>query len=104
MNQLSPVLAFYYGKAQADARLLPTHQSLFLALFFVWRQSGCTDLFTISRKELMPMARLQSIATYHKCIKELKAFGYIEYHPTYNYYRGSKVRLLNGEERSAGNE
>ncbi len=100
MNQLSPILAFY-GKARFDMRLLPTHQSLYLALFFLWRQSGGEDLFTISRKELMPLARLQSIATYHKCLRELKAFGYIEYHPTYNYYKGSKVRLLNYEGRSA---
>ena len=52
----------------------------------------------------MPMARLQPFAIYHKCIREVKAFGYIEYHPTYNYYKGSKVKLLNCEERGAGNE
>ncbi|QJD98247.1 hypothetical protein HH214_21380 [Mucilaginibacter robiniae] len=89
----------FYGKARFDVRLLPTHQSLYLALFFLWRQSGSADLFTISRRELMPLARLQSVATYHKCIRELKAFGYIEYQPTYNYYKGSQVSLLLGEER-----
>ena len=93
MERLTPILAFY-SKTKGDVRLLPTHQSLYLALFFLWRQSGCADLFTISRRELMPLARLQSIATYHKCIRELKSFGYIEYHPTYNYYEGSKVRLI----------
>jgi hypothetical protein len=98
MSALSPIIAFY-SKAKGDARLMPTHQSLYLALFFLWRQSGSADHFTISRRELMPLARLQSIATYHKCIRELKAFGYIEYHPTYNYYKGSQVSLLLGEER-----
>jgi hypothetical protein len=33
VDQLSPILAFY-GKARFDVRLLPLHQSLYLALFF----------------------------------------------------------------------
>lgn len=92
---LHPILAFY-AKARHDLRLLPTHQSLYLALFFLWQQGGCAEdgSVTITRSEVMPLARLLSVATYHKCIRELKQFGYIEYHPTYNYYQGSKVRLL----------
>lgn len=95
MERLAPIL-WFYQKARHDLRLLPTHQSLYLALFYLWQQNGCQEdgSVTITRREVMPLARLQSVATYHKCIRELKAFGYIEYHPTYNYYQGSKVRLL----------
>lgn len=97
MERLTPIIRFY-ARARHDTRLTPTHQSLYLALFYLWQQSGCGETFTISRRALMPLARLQSIATYHKCIRELKAWGYIEYHPSYNYYKGSKVKLLSDSE------
>lgn len=93
MKALKP-LVFFCKQSQKEARLLPTHQSLFLSLFFFWQQSGYKEPFTVSRKELMPMARIASVATYHKCIRELEAFGFIEYQPTYNYYKGSQVRFL----------
>lgn len=97
MERLAPIRSFY-AKAKHDQRLMATHQSLYLALFYCWQQSGCKGTFTVSRKQLMPLARLQSVATYHKCMRELKAFGYIEYHPSYNYYKGSQVSLLaNGD-------
>jgi len=93
MEKLRP-LVFFCKESQKEARLLPTHQSLFLALFFFWQQSGYIEPFRVSRRELMPLARIGSVATYHKCLRELESFGYIEYLPTYNYYKGSQVRFL----------
>lgn len=89
------IIAAFYARAKEDHRSTATHQSLYLALLYCYQQGGYREVITISRRELMPLARIQSVATYHKCIRELKHFGYIEYHPTYNYYKGSQVRLLN---------
>ncbi|MFT3919191.1 hypothetical protein [Cloacibacterium sp.] len=37
------------------------------------------------------------MGTYHKCIKELQNFGYIEYIQSFNPYKGSLVNLYNFE-------
>jgi hypothetical protein len=35
------------------------------------------------------------MATYHKCLKNLHALGYIKYEPSFNPYKGSHVYLFN---------
>jgi hypothetical protein len=42
----------------------------------------------------MHFSHISSIATYHKCIKELTAFGYIDYKSSYNYYEGCQVIII----------
>ena len=84
----------FYERAQNDERLSPYHLSLYLALFWSWQKSGYQSSFPVCRKFLMTLAKIQSIATYHKCIREMSDFGYIEYKPSYNYYKGSRIKLL----------
>ncbi|WP_454803175.1 hypothetical protein [Mucilaginibacter phyllosphaerae] len=45
----------------------------------------------MTRRELMAFSKIASIATYHKCIRELDAFGYIRYQPSYHPKLGSRV-------------
>lgn len=84
-----------YGKLlrliSNDDRLNPTHLSLFTGLFVHWQRSGFTSPFAITRKAMMAFSKIASIATYHKCIKELDAYGYIDYQPSYHPKRGSQV-------------
>jgi hypothetical protein len=42
----------------------------------------------------MAASRIQSRATYHKVMKDLQAFGYLEYAPSYHPVKGSSVRLV----------
>lgn len=42
----------------------------------------------------MERSKIKSIATYHKCVKQMEEFGYIEYLPSYNTYKGSQVKLI----------
>jgi hypothetical protein len=84
-------LAIFYQKIRADERILPSHASLFLALYWQWMGSNFANSIHVYRKELMVMARINSVVTYHKCIRELHAYGYIVYKPTYDYYKGSEV-------------
>ncbi len=42
----------------------------------------------------MKAAKIQGIATFHSCIKDLNNSGYIEYKPSYNPAIYSQVCLL----------
>ncbi|QEC77282.1 hypothetical protein [Mucilaginibacter ginsenosidivorax] len=74
-----------------DQRLNATHNSLFTGLFILWQRNGFASPFAVTRKALMGYSKIASIATYHKCIKELDAFGYIRYQPSYHPKLGSQV-------------
>jgi len=84
-----------YGKLlrlmSRDDRLNATHLSLFNGLFVHWQRSGFTSPFAITRKAMMVFSKIASIATYHKCIKELDAYGYINYQPSYHPKQGSQI-------------
>ncbi|GGB23744.1 hypothetical protein [Mucilaginibacter rubeus] len=78
-------------RMEKDDRLLPTHLSLFTGLFVCWQRNGFTSPFSVTRKTLMAFSKVASIATYHKCIKELDEYGYIRYEPSYHPKLGSQV-------------
>jgi hypothetical protein len=78
-------------RVRIDDRLLATHVSLFTALFIQWQQHNYKIPFPITRKELMAYSKIASVATYHKCIRELDAYGYIRYQPSFHPKRGSLV-------------
>jgi hypothetical protein len=74
-----------------DERLNATHVSLFTGLFVHWQRCGFISPFAVTRKELMAYSKIASMATYHKCISELDAYGYISYYPSYHPKLGSQV-------------
>lgn len=76
-----------------DPRLLATHVSLFTAMFVCWQRNGFIQPFSVSRKELMAFSKIASVATYHKCIRELDDNGYISYQPSYHPKIGSLIYL-----------
>jgi hypothetical protein len=84
-----------YGKLlnsiRTDERLLATHISLFTALFVQWQRNDFKSPFPITRKKLMAYSKIASIATYHKCIRELDEYGYIRYQPSFDPIRGSLI-------------
>jgi len=55
---------------------------------------GSQDPFSISRSEMMENAKIQSNATYHKCVRDLVKFGYIRYVPSYHPVIGSLVWII----------
>jgi hypothetical protein len=76
-----------------EPRLLATHVSLFTALFVCWQRNGFVQPFSVCRKELMAFSKIASVATYHKCIRELDKNGYIRYLPSYHPTTGSLIYL-----------
>ena len=78
-------------RMEKDDRLLPTHLSLFTGLFVCWQRAAFRSPFGVTRKTLMAFSKVASIATYHKCIRELDELGYIRYEPSYHPKLGSLV-------------
>lgn len=80
-------------KLSADERLTPHHVSLYITLFQFWNLNHFRNPFSISRGEVMNISKIGSVNTYVKCLKDLHAWNYIRYEPSYNPQRGSKVHL-----------
>ncbi|MFB9843954.1 hypothetical protein [Mucilaginibacter ginsenosidivorans] len=87
-------LSRLFTRFNSDDRITAWHQSLYMALFYLWLSNGTQNPLQVSRKMLMDLSRIQSIVTYHKCIRELRDYGYIKYTPSYHPTLGSQVDLL----------
>ena len=74
-----------------DHRLMATHISLFTALFVQLQRNDFISPFPVTRNVLMGYSRIASVATYHKCIRELDEYGYIGYQPSYHPVNGSLI-------------
>ncbi len=96
MDRLQELMTFMHELA-SDLRLKPTHISLCLALCHAWVRSNFQNYFQVSRSKLMAASRIQSRATYHKVMKDLQAFGYLKYTPSYHPAKGSSVCLVIGD-------
>ena len=92
MERTDP-LKLYINRMVWDNRLRPVHIALSMALCHAWITSEFKRTYNVSRRQLMQASRIQSKATYHKALRELQAFGYVEYHPSYHPVNGSSVTL-----------
>lgn len=97
MNYIKHLTGFF-EKVALDRTLNPTHISLYIALFQFWNCNRFRNPISISRDEIMRISKISSKATYHKCLKNLHALGYIKYEPSYNPFKGSHVYLFNFSE------
>ena len=82
-----------FEKFYDDDRLNPTHISLDMALFQEWNSSRFANDFFVNRRDLMRVAKIGSKSTYHRCITDLDSWGYLCYYPSYNPYKGSKIKM-----------
>lgn len=85
----------FLERVKEDSRLNPTHISLYLSLFRIWNIGRFPESFFINREEAMSVSKIGSKCTYHRCISNLTEWGYIEYFPSRNPYKGSRVKILN---------
>jgi hypothetical protein len=68
--------------------------SLYLTLVYHWMQAHYEQPFSISRRQVMQSSKIKGQATYHKVIRELHAWGYIRYRPSYHPVLGSSIYLV----------
>lgn len=93
MNYIK-LLNAVYGEFFEDDRLNATHISLYLALFQEWNLSRFAKEFFINRSDIMRASKIASKTSYHRCLVELKDWGYIQYFPSKNPYKSSKVSMV----------
>jgi len=83
----------FLNAAGDDPRIGASHISLYMALYQHWISNQCINPISIRRNEIMKTAKISGIATYHKRIKELNEYGYIQYLPSYRPKSNTKVYL-----------
>ena len=93
MNKLK-LLTYFINRVVTDKRLTTSHLSLSIALCHTWIDSGFNESYQISRRQIMHLSHIHSIATYHKVIKDLQRFAYLKYSPSYHPIKGSSVKLI----------
>jgi hypothetical protein len=77
-----------------DARVGPMHISLYVAILHLWAAQGRGKMVEISARKLMPVAKIGGVGPYHRTIRQLHAYGYVKYEPSYNPEVPSRVYLL----------
>lgn len=93
MEEVKELISFY-SAIKSDHRIGTTHISLYMALFQFYNLNRLQNPIQITRTAVMEVAKISGLATYHKCMKDLVEFGYIQYEPSYNPAINSQVRLL----------
>ena len=78
-----------------DDRLTPPHISVYMALFQAWNINRFADNFQIDRNEIMKAAKIGSLTTYTKCVRQLEEWQYLSYKPSHNPALGSRIHLYN---------
>jgi hypothetical protein len=67
--------------------------ALFHALLAYWNKYRFPEVFSINRQELMSFSKIGSPNTYLKAIRSLHRLGFIQYFPSNDPSKGSKVKI-----------
>jgi len=76
-------LSAFYRKARTDNRISTTHISLYFSLLHELNNHTDNSVFHLQRGLIMEHAKISSRVTYNKCMRELHAYGYINYRPSF---------------------
>lgn len=83
----------FFEAIENDARISITHIGVFAALLQYYAQNGSANPIHAFSYNIMRVAKISSAITYHKCIRDLSAYGYIKYEPSFNRKKGSRIYL-----------
>ncbi|ORL44923.1 hypothetical protein IIF7_13992 [Zunongwangia atlantica 22II14-10F7] len=81
-------------KFAKDDRIAVSHRSLYLAFFELWNQKHFPRNLMVNSQQVMGLAKIRSRTTYHKLVRELKHWGYLQYHPSSSPKIGSVVNMF----------
>jgi len=90
MNAAELILGFM-ERVGDDPTMGPSHIGLYLAIVLAWERQGCRSPVSVYSRGLMRVAKVSAAGTYHKCMRDLRAAGYIRYVPSYNPMLGSLI-------------
>lgn len=97
------LLADFFSAIRGDQRVRPTHIGLYATLVHCWHLQDHPDCLAARPEEIMRWAKISAISTYLRYLRELDAFGYIRYTPSYSPRKGSRIRLTGPAGRAGGN-
>jgi len=83
MEQLNPLNEFFKA-IEKDHRISITHIGIFAALLQFRIEKDFINPIKVYRNEIMPIAKITGPVTYHRCLRDLNAYGYINYIPKKN--------------------
>jgi hypothetical protein len=95
LTYLLQPLCRFLSSATHDARIGSGHISLFVSLYQCWLQNHGTNPVYFSKSAVMKVSKICGSATYHRNIKDLHQYGYLEYVPSYHPFGRTKVYLKN---------
>lgn len=87
----------FMNMVREDPRIGPSHISLFMAILIAYRSQEYRMPVSVYSRDLMKQAKISASGTYHRCMRDLKEYGYIKYVPSYNPILGSLIYLLKFE-------
>jgi hypothetical protein len=90
MEQLNP-LSDFFSAIQQDGRISITHIGIYAALLQYRIDNGFINPIQVFSHEIMQIAKISAPITYHKCVRELSEYGYINYMPSFKRNQGSKI-------------
>jgi hypothetical protein len=92
MEAIKPLVDFF-NAIENDGRISITHIGIYAALLQYWQKNDCRNPVAAYSYEIMLIAKISGSNTYHKCVRDLHAFGYLRYEPSFKRNQPSKVYL-----------
>lgn len=92
MNHQKQLTAFFQ-LTHHNPHLFPSHISLYTVLFQLWCRNRFQNPVGIIREDVMQLSKINSKATYHKCMRDLQDLNFITYHPSFSQYHSSTVQM-----------
>lgn len=87
-------LSVFFANIEKDYRICPIHIGIFAALLQYSATKGFVNPIEAFSHEIMPIAKISGSNTYHKHLKELSAYGYLHYQPSFKNNRASRIYFL----------
>ena len=87
------LLVDFFKAIEDDPRVNSRHVSLYVSLFQFWITKDAANPLELFSSEVMGLCKISASSTYHKTIRELHEFGYINYYPSFNHNKKSLICL-----------
>ncbi len=91
--EVADIFSRFMDMARDDPRIGPSHISVFMAILYFYRQQQANPLH-VTRREIMNQAKISSLVTYSKCIRQLSDGRYIKYQVSFVNLRGCLISLF----------
>lgn len=82
----------------------PHHISIYFTVFQLWNKSRWQNPLSVKREEVMWLAKVGSVTTYTRCMKQLHVWEFWEYKASFNPLVGTVIHLYSFEHAESNAE